>query len=75
MLANRMQFIVFFHGKQVLEKLSSLPVDISYISEKQGYVIIYADKDQEQTLKKQLKSVKGYKHFGPSHLFDEGLNF
>jgi uncharacterized protein YlbG (UPF0298 family) len=75
MLANRMQFIIFYQGKQVLEKLQSMPLDIAYVSEKQGYAIVYADKDQEQALKKQIKDVKGFKYFGPSQLYDENLNF
>jgi uncharacterized protein YlbG (UPF0298 family) len=75
MLANRMQFIVFYQGKQVLEKLQSMPVDITYVSDKQSYVIIYGDKEQEQNYKKQLKDVKGFKFFGPSQLYDENLNF
>lgn len=75
MLANRMQYLVFFHGKHVPEKLASLPVDVSYISAKQGYAVIYGDKDIEQTLKKQLKDVKGFKHIGTSQIYDENLNF
>ncbi len=75
MLANRMQFIVFYQGKHVLEKLQSMPVDIAYVSDKQSYAIVYGDKEQEQNYKKQLKDVKGYKFFGPSQLYDENLNF
>lgn len=75
MLANRMQFIVFYQGKQVLEKLQSMPVDIAYVSDKQSYAVVYGDKEQEQNYKKQLKDVKGFKFFGPSQLYDENLNF
>jgi uncharacterized protein YlbG (UPF0298 family) len=75
MLANRMQFIIFYQGKHVLEKLQTMPLDIAYVSEKQGYAVVYADKDQEQALKKQIKDVKGFKYFGPSQLYDENLNF
>jgi uncharacterized protein YlbG (UPF0298 family) len=75
MLANRMQYIVFYQGKQVIEKLQTLPLDIAYVSEKQGYAVVYGDKEQEQTYKKQLKDVKGFKFFGPSQLYDETLNF
>lgn len=70
-----MQFIVFYQGKHVLEKLQSMPVDIAYVSDKQSYAIVYGDKEQEQNYKKQLKDVKGYKFFGPSQLYDENLNF
>jgi len=75
MYANRMQYIVFYQGKQVPEKLKSLPVDIAYISEKSGYVVCYGDKDLESQLKKQLKDIKGFKHVGTSQTYDENLNF
>ncbi|MCF7930414.1 MAG: DUF2129 domain-containing protein [Acholeplasmataceae bacterium] len=75
MYANRMAFVVFYQGKQVLEKLKNLPVDVSYVSSKQNYAIVYADMEQEQNLKKQLKDVKGFKYFGPSQMYDSNLNF
>ena len=75
MYANRMAYIVFYQGKHVLEKLQSMPVDITYISEKQNYAVVYGDKDQEAALKKQLKDVKGFKFFGQSQMFDPNLNF
>ncbi|MBU1093308.1 MAG: DUF2129 domain-containing protein [Firmicutes bacterium] len=75
MYANRMAFVVFYQGKQVQEKLKNMPVDISYISTKQNYAIVYADVEQEQNLKKQLKDVKGFKYFGPSQMYDDNLNF
>lgn len=75
MYANRMSFVIFYQGKQVLEKLKNLPVDVAFISKKQNYVIVYADLDQEQNLKKQMKDVKGFKHLSSSQLFDEKLNF
>ena len=70
-----MAFVVFYQGKQVLEKLKNLPVDVSYVSNKQNYAIVYADMEQEQNLKKQLKDVKGFKYFGPSQMYDSNLNF
>jgi len=75
MYANRMSYVVFFQGKHVIEKLRSLPIDVSYVSEKQGYAVVYGDKDIEANLKKQLKDVKGFKHIGPSQLFDPNVNF
>lgn len=75
MYANRMQYVIFFQGKQVVEKLKNLPVDIQYVSEKQNYAIVYGDKDIETTLKKQLKDVKGFKYVGPSQMYDDTLNF
>jgi uncharacterized protein YlbG (UPF0298 family) len=52
-----------------------LPVDISYISEKQNYAVVYFDKANEQMIQKQMKNVKGLKHFGPSQTYNEELNF
>jgi uncharacterized protein YlbG (UPF0298 family) len=75
MYANRMQYIIFYQGKQIIEKLKTLPIDVSYISEKSGYVVFYGDKDLEAQLKKQLKDVKGFKHIGTSQTYDENLNF
>jgi len=75
MYANRVSFVIFYQGKQVLEKLKNMPVDVAYISKKQNYVVIYADQDQEQNLKKQMKDVKGFKHLSSSQLFDTTLNF
>ncbi|TVP85378.1 MAG: DUF2129 domain-containing protein [Acholeplasmataceae bacterium] len=75
MYAKRMAYVVFYQGKRVLDKLRKMPVDIAYVSKKQHYAIVYGDAEQEANLKKQLKDVKGFKYFGPSHLFDEGLNF
>ncbi len=75
MYANRMSFVIFYQGKHVLEKLKNMPVDIAYISNKQNYAVVYADHDQEQALKKQLKDIKGFKYFGPSQMYDPNLNF
>lgn len=75
MYANRMQYIIFYQGKQVPEKLKNLPLDVAYISEKSGYAVCYGDKDLETQLKKQLKDIKGFKHIGTSQTYDENLNF
>ncbi|PKK97073.1 MAG: hypothetical protein CVV58_03120 [Tenericutes bacterium HGW-Tenericutes-3] len=75
MYANRMSFVIYYQGNKVLEKLKNLPVDVAFISKKQNYVVIYADQDQEQNIKKQMKDVKGFKHLSASQLFDPNLNF
>ncbi len=75
MYTNRMSFIVYYQGNQVRDKLQNLPVDIAYVSEKQGYIVFYADQDYEQNLRKQLKNIKGFKFLGTSQTFDKGLNF
>jgi uncharacterized protein YlbG (UPF0298 family) len=68
MLANRMQYIVFFQGKQIVDKLQTLPLDVTYISTKQGYAVVYGDKEQEQNYKKQLKMLRDL-NFLDLHIF------
>jgi uncharacterized protein YlbG (UPF0298 family) len=75
MYTNRISYVAIYHGKHVLNKLKNLPVDISYISEKQNYAVVYFDKSNEQMIQKQMKNVKGLKHFGPSQTYNEELNF
>lgn len=75
MLAERAGFVVFFRGKHIPEKLKTLSVNVVYQSEKSKYIVFYADKKEEQNLRKQLKKTKGYKGFSPSQLYDETRNF
>jgi uncharacterized protein YlbG (UPF0298 family) len=75
MYTNRMRYIIFYQGKQVIEKLQTLPVDIHFISEKQGYVVFYTDMENEANIKKQIRNVKGFKFMGDSQTFDPNLNF
>jgi len=75
MLAERAGYVVFFRGKHIPEKLNTLPVNVAFTSEKSKYIVFYADKKEEQNIKKQLKKIKGFKGFIPSHLYDETKNF
>lgn len=75
MNVNRMAFVVFYQGKRVLERIKNLPVDVAYISKKQNYAILYGDMEQAENLRKKLRMVKGFKFIGPSHMYDENLNF
>lgn len=72
---NRMGYVVFYRGNQVIKKLEQLPVDVTYTSKKLDYAIVYADSTYESKLKKTLKFTKGFKHISPSKTFDETLNF
>lgn len=74
MAVNRMCYIVFYQGKHVLTKLETLPLNLTYISQKQNYAVFYADQNQENNIKKQLKEVKGFKHMMNSPIFNESLN-
>lgn len=75
MLVDRMSYIIFFKGNQVVDKLLELPLDVAYVSKKKRFVVVYADKSNEETIKKALKNIKGFKGFTPSQTFDENLNF
>ncbi len=75
MLVNRMSYVIFFKGKDVLNSLEALPLDVAYVSKKKRFVVIYADKTKEEHIKNALKKVKGFKGFSPSQIFDESLNF
>lgn len=72
---KRMQYVIHYKGGQVVKRLETLPVDIAYTSKKLSYAIVYADQDYESKLFKTLKFTKGFKHFSPSLMFDESLNF
>ena len=75
MYTNRVAYVAIYHGKHVINKLKNLPCDVSYISKKQHYAVVYFDKSNEEMIKKQVKGVKGLKHFGPSQTYDQELNF
>ncbi len=72
---NRMSYVVYYRGNQVLKKLEQFPVEISYISKKLSYAILYMDKELEHKIRKMLRFTKGFKFFEPSKTFDESLNF
>ncbi|MFA6800637.1 MAG: DUF2129 domain-containing protein [Acholeplasmataceae bacterium] len=75
MLAERSSYVIFYKGGQFVESLDTLPVDIAFHSEKSHYVVVYADKKDEENIRKQLKKLKGYKGFSQSQLYDETRNF
>lgn len=75
MLVDRMSYVIFFKGNQVIDKLADLPLDVTYVSKKKRFAIVYADKASEEQIKKALKNIKGFKGFTPSQTFDENLNF
>ena len=75
MLVERMSYVIFFKGKEVLSSLESLPLDVAYVSKKKRFVVVYTDKTKEEQIKNTLKKVKGFKGISPSQIFDESLNF
>ncbi len=75
MLAERASYVIFYKGSQFIQNLNPLPLDVAFVSEKSHYVVVYADKKEEDNIRKQVKKIKGYKGFSPSQLFDETRNF
>lgn len=69
-----MNYIVYYQGKKVVEFLEQQKINITYISEKQRYLIFYADLKQENNLRRDLKKVKGFKKMARSPLYNEDLN-
>jgi len=72
---NRMSYVVYYRGNQVLKKLEQLHVDVAYISKKLSYAVLYMDKELEHKVRKALRYTKGFKFFETSKTFDESLNF
>lgn len=70
-----MGYIVYYRNKQVLKKLNTMPINISYVSEKMNYAIFYGDKDKEKNYLSNLKKVKGFLKLEQQPIFNEELNF
>lgn len=75
MLAERASYVIFYQGDEFIKEIEKLPFDVSFISKKSSYVVIYADKKEEENIKKQLKKLKGFKGFSESQLYDQERNF
>lgn len=75
MAVNRMLYVVYYQGKDVLKRLEKMPVNISFVSKKLGYVLFYAELDKEQTYLNHLKNIKGFKKLEQSPLYNEQLNY
>lgn len=75
MVVERMGFIVYYRNKQVLKRLNTLPVNVSYISNKMNYAIFYGDKNKEKNYFNNLRKVKGFQKLEQQLIFNEELNF
>jgi len=74
-VVERMGFIVYYRNKQVLKRLNTLPVNVSYISNKMNYAIFYGDKNKEKNYFNNLRKVKGFQKLEQQLIFNEELNF
>ncbi len=75
MLVDRMAYIINFHGKEVPKKLSTMDVNLVYVSKKANYAVVYIDKSRgEKMLSQTLSGTKGFQGIVPSLFFDENVN-
>lgn len=74
-MVSRSSMIVYFKGKEVLATLKKLDVNVSYVSSKLNYAVIYVDSDKVKSIKGSLGQVKGFISLEPSHLDMETYNF
>ncbi|VEU81221.1 DUF2129 domain-containing protein [Haploplasma axanthum] len=74
-IVDRMAFIVYFQGNEIVKRIEKMPVNIAYVSKKANYLVFYGDKKQEKSYFNQLKTIRGFKKFEMSQLFNEEYNF
>lgn len=72
---DRMRFIVYFHGKEVLKRLEIMPVNVAFVSKRNNYIVFYGDKVNEKHYYNQMKNVKGFKKLELSPLYNEEANY
>ena len=73
-MSIRDSYIIDYKGKATINKLKHMDVNITYISKKFNYCIIYLDKSKgEKYLLQNLKKTKGFIRFYPSVFTHEGL--
>ena len=61
LVVDRMAYIVYFQGRDVIKKINSMPVNIAYVSKKNNYLVFYGDNNQVSNYEKQLKKMRGFK--------------
>lgn len=71
MLDNRDAFIVTFFNRAVIRKLNQLDTNVTYISNRFKYAVVYVDTDKgEKYLRQNLKKIKGFINLSPSIIFN-----
>lgn len=72
---KRSAFIVDFKGKEVPKRLNKMDVNLTYISKRFNYAVVYLDESKgEKLLVNHLKHVKGFVGVYPSLFFDQNAN-
>lgn len=75
MRINRMQYIVEYFGKEIPRKLSTMDLNLVYVSKKQKYAVVYYDVAKgEKELLRQLQGIRGFKSVKESLFYDENVN-
>lgn len=75
MVVDRMAYIVYYHGKDIIKKVQNMSVNLAYISARNNYLIFYGDNNQEKNYFNQIKSIKGFKKLEQSLFFNEETKF
>lgn len=75
LVVDRMAYIVYFQGRDVIKKINSMPVNIAYVSKKNNYLVFYGDNNKVSNYEKQLKKMRGFKKIEPSLLYNEEIKF
>lgn len=73
--SDRMSFIIYYRGKRIFKALEKLDVNIAYQSPRMRYIILYANKEDEEMLRNELRKVRGFQRISRSKIFKEELNF
>jgi len=72
---KRCAYIVDFKGKEVPKRLNKMDVNLTYISKKFNYAVVYLDEAKgEKLLTNHLRNVKGFIGVYPSLFFDQNTN-
>ena len=72
---DRMRYIVYYYGKDVVKRLNIMPVNIAFISKRNNYVVFYGDQESEKYYFNQMKNVKGFKKLETSPIYNVDANY
>ena len=75
MSVNRMAYIVYFKGNQVLNKAEKMNINLVYNSNKMNYLVFFGEKYLERNYLNEFKKIKGFLKLETSSLYNENTNF
>lgn len=47
-VVDRMRYIVYYQGKDIIKRIETLPVNIAFVSKRNNYIVFYGDNDNEK---------------------------